>query len=405
MSRISSEGLSPAQKRTGARTMLRARLLIASVTLLLILPLMCFARQDAGAMGKWESFDFAKQAVTRTQLKDVSLDDLKLLRGLIFGRHGRVFKDFEIKAYLSERPWYKPNPDFRNSSLNETERANLDLIREAEAKLHDNIEPGDMRWWQSRAFNAKQLGEHTGAEWHILRAEVEAIHGKRFDDEPWLQQYFEDRYWYQPDANYQLKRLSETERRNLTTIDAAQKKQRNVALSPGDMEHFQNAEIREELLRGLGLYELRLLRNEVYARRGRQFRTEWLAQYFGSQPWYEPREDRSEPELSAVEKKNIETIVRYENRLKEDLSAKPVSKALLEGLFLEDARKLRSEIYARHGKVFKDRWLQKYFASFDWYKPNPRYTDAALTQVERRNIASILAYEKKASSLADIVEG
>ena len=74
-------------------------------------------------------------------------------------------------------------------------------------------------------------------------------------------------------------------------------------------------------------------------------------------------------------------------------------------MFLEDARKLRQEIYARHGKVFKDRWLQKYFQSFDWYKPNPRYSDAALSAVERQNIAAIAAYEKKATSVLDAVEG
>ena len=73
--------------------------------------------------------------------------------------------------------------------------------------------------------------------------------------------------------------------------------------------------------------------------------------------------------------------------------------------FLEDARKLRQEIYARHGKVFKDRWLQKYFQSFDWYKPNPRYSDAVLSAVERQNVASIAAYEKKATSVMDAIEG
>lgn len=406
MSLMKDEKLKPAQSCKGANKRRRYALLAALALLLAVSATgVAAAPRDEDAMKKWESFDFAKQALTREQLKDTSLDDLKLMRGIVFGRHGRVFKDFEIKAYLNERTWYKANPNFQNASLNETERTSLDLIREMEAKLHEHIEPGDMRWWQARSLTAEQLGEHTGAEWHILRAEVEAIHGRRFDDQPWLQQYFEDRYWYKPDAVYDAKRLSATERRNLTVIDAAQRKQRNVALSPGDMEHFQNAEIKDEMLRGLGLYELRLLRNEVYARKGRQFRTEWLAQFFASQPWYEPREDMSEPELSAVERKNIETIVAYENRLKAELSTKTVSKSLLEGLFLEDASKLRNEIYARHGKIFKDKWLQKYFASFDWYKPNQKYTEATLSSIERQNVASILAYEKKATSVADAVEG
>ncbi|PYS75773.1 MAG: hypothetical protein DMF66_18425 [Acidobacteria bacterium] len=171
------------------------------------------------------------------------------------------------------------------------------------------------------------------------------------------------------------------------------------------MELFENRLVNEDMLRGLSLYELRLLRNEIYARRGRQFKTEWLSQYFYSQPWYYPRDDKGEPELSATERKNIDTIVAYERKLKDSLSAQPITPGLLEGMFLEDARKLRNEIYARHGKVFRDKWLQKYFASFDWYKPNPNYTDAALTAVERQNVAAIAAYEKKATSVMDAVEG
>jgi hypothetical protein len=329
------------------------------------------------------------------------------MRGIVFGRHGRIFKDSDIKDYLAGRSWYKPDPKFQNSVLNETERANLDLIREAEAEQHKYIEPGDMRWWQKRAFSPEQLGEHPAAEWTILRAEIEAIHGKRFDDQPWLQQYFEDRYWYKAVSNYNPRSLSEVEWENIGTIEKEEKQQRHIAVSPGDMEHFENAELTESMLHGLSLYELRLLRNEFYARHGRRFRTEWIAQYFLEQPnfAYDPRADFSEPELSPIEKKNIGTIVRYENRLKEELSTKPVSKALLEGLYLEDARKLRDEIYAHHGKVFKDQWRNKYFSSFDWYKPNPSYSDAELSAIERRNIAAILAYEKEAASAAAAVEG
>jgi hypothetical protein len=363
----------------------------------------CPAQDDA--FKKLEAIDYAKQKVTRGQLKDTDLWSLKLLRGVVFGRHGRIFKDRDIQAYLKEQAWYKPNPDFSNSMLNETERDNLDLIRELEAAQHDVIEPGDLRWWQTKEMTEEKLGTHSAAEWQVLRAEVEAVRGKRFDDDPWLQNYFEERYWYKADPAYDARQLTATERKNLAAIDDAQRKQRRAAVSPGDMEHFENRLVTEEMLKGLSLHELRLLRNEVYARRGRQFRTEWLAQYFWSQPWYEAREDNKEPALSATEQKNIETIVAYERKLKESLSTAPVTNALLEGMFLEDARKLRNEIYARHGKVFKDRWLQSYYKSFDWYRPNPKYTDAALTEVERQNAAAIAAYEKKATSVLDAVEG
>ena len=375
----------------------------AALALVLLAAAACPAQSDE--FKKLEAVDFARQKVSRAQLKDLELWDLKLLRGLVFGRHGRVFKDRDIQAYLKEQAWYKPAATFSNSVLTETERANLDLIRELEAEKHDQIEPGDLRWWQAKAMTEEKLGTHSAGEWRILRAEVEAVRGKPFADDPWLQQYFEDRYWYKADPAYDARQLTPTERKNLSAIDAATRKQRRAAVSPGDMEHFENRLVTEEMLKGLSLHELRLLRNEVYARRGRQFRTEWLAQYFWSQPWYEAREDNKEPALSATEQKNIETIVAYENKLKESLSTTPVTEALFEGMFLEDARKLRNEIYARHGKVFKDRWLQGYFKSFSWYKPNPRYTDAALTAVERQNAAAIAAYEKKATSVLDAVEG
>jgi hypothetical protein len=250
-----------------------------------------------------------------------------------------------------------------------------------------------------------RIGEHTGAEWIVLRSEIEAIHGKHFDDAPWLQHYFEDRYWYQAGLQYDPKQLTVTERKNLQTIVAAQKKQRKLAISPGDMDLFQNGLLSESMLHGLGLYELRLLRNEIYARHGRLFHAPWLQDYFAGQPWYQPMEDFREPELTEIEKANVATIVKRENTIHEQLSTKPVSRGILEGLFVEDARKMRNEIYARHGKVFKEAWLQKYFGSLEWYKADPQFSEASLSDVEKRNVAAIIAYEKKATSAMSAIEG
>ena len=353
----------------------------------------------------WKDFDFAKTSIKSSQIQPLALEDLKLLRGIVFGRHGRLFKDAEIKSFLEEQSWFKPNPDFKNSLLNDTERHNLDVIRIAEASKHDTIQPGDMRYWMDRPITAKKLGKHSGAEWTVLIAEVEAIRGKRFDDNPWLQQYFEERYWYAPSDKYDAKRLSPNERKNLEVLGGAQKRQRKVALLPGDMELFERKTISEPMLQGLSLHELRLLRNEIYARHGRQFRAEWLQQYFFSQPWYTPDENFKDEELSGSDKLNVETIVRYETKLHQGLSTTPITRALLDGLFLEDAAQMRQEIYARHGKVFKESWLQKYFSSFDWYKADPNFTDASLTEVEKKNIATIAAYEKRAVTAMSTIEG
>ena len=149
-----------------------------------------------------------------------------------------------------------------------------------------------------------------------------------------------------------------------------------------------------------------LLRNEVYARHGRQFQAPWLSQYFYSQAWYQPSDTFKDEDLSGKDKINVETIVAYENKIHDDLSRKPITRSLLEGLFIEDAGKMRQEIYARRGKVFtKEPWFQTYFESFAWYKANPEFTDAQLTEVEKRNVATIAAYEKKAVSAWSVIEG
>ena len=356
-------------------------------------------------MDRWKTFDFSKTVLKPADIARVPLEDLKLMRGLVFGRHGRVFKDAEIKIYLEAQDWFKPNPGFSNSMLNDTERRNLDLIRIAEASKHETVQPGDMRYWQTRPLTARKLGTHSGAEWLVLRSEVEAIHGKRFS-EPWLQQYFEERYWYKAADTYDPKQLTAIERKNLDAIALAQKKSRKIALAPGDMELFEDKLISPQMLQGLSLHELRLLRNEVYARHGRQFQAPWLSQYFFSQPWYQPSDTFKDEDLSGKDKQNVETIVAYEKKIHDDLSRKPLTRALLEGLFVEDASKMRQEIYARRGKVFtKEPWFQTYFESFPWYKADPEFTDAKLTEVEKRNIATIVAYEKKAVSAQSVIEG
>ena len=61
--------------------------------------------------------------------------------------------------------------------------------------------------------------------------------------------------------------------------------------------------------------ELRLARNEIFARHGRMFDDQELQDYFNSKSWYRGTirpEDFSESMLSETEKANIETIKKYE---------------------------------------------------------------------------------------------
>src|SRR6267143_85725 len=209
-----------------------AKSLIVIALVLMSVAVVASAQENLQA---WENYEFAKQSIKPAQVTNLSLEDLKFLRGIVFGKHGRIFKDAEIKSYLEGQPWYKAAAGFQNSMLNDTERRNLDVIRDAEAGKHPEVQPGDMRFYRNRVLTAKKLGHHSGAEWTVLAAEIEAIRGKRFDETPWLQTYFDERYWYKAADHYDPKELTAIERQNLQAIIGAHKKQRRVALSPGDM--------------------------------------------------------------------------------------------------------------------------------------------------------------------------
>lgn len=354
------------------------------------------AAQKVDPLAKWEKFDFVHNRITADQLKDLSLLQLKYMRGIVFGKHGRVFDEAAIQDWLKTRPWYRIDPKYKVTVLNDNERFDMDAIKEAEYRKHTHIEPGDLKFYRTKTFTTKELGEHSAIEWIIMRAEIEAIHGKAFPDQPWLQSFFEERYWYHPNPKYGPGALTEIDHKNLETIAKAQKAQRKIALAPGDMALFQETPITPDLLKGLSLHELRLLRNEVYARRGKRFRTKWIQDHFADEEWYHPRKDFEEPPLSNVETKNVATIVEAEAKLHDSLTTTPIKPELLTNMFLEDAAKLREEIYARHGKVFSDRWTDGYFRSFKWYKPDPKFTASSLSAVEKKNVATILAYEKEA---------
>ena len=63
---------------------------------------------------------------------------------------------------------------------------------------------------------------------------------------------------------------------------------------------------------GLSQFDLKIMRNEIYARHGYIFKTKDMKAYFNGQSWYTPSYDNVISFLSETEKKNIELIKRYE---------------------------------------------------------------------------------------------
>ncbi|MCI6609335.1 MAG: YARHG domain-containing protein [Ezakiella sp.] len=58
----------------------------------------------------------------------------------------------------------------------------------------------------------------------------------------------------------------------------------------------------------------------------------------------------------------------------------------------EEINLIKNEIYARHGYIFKNAKLKKYFEAKDWYNPDPNFSPAEFNEFERENILILSKY-------------
>ncbi len=75
---------------------------------------------------------------------------------------------------------------------------------------------------------------------------------------------------------------------------------------------LRDSPLTESDLAGLSSEALRRLRNTVYARHGRTFNTPELQRYFDNRPWYRPRPDYTDQDLSPIDRANVRLIQAME---------------------------------------------------------------------------------------------
>lgn len=71
----------------------------------------------------------------------------------------------------------------------------------------------------------------------------------------------------------------------------------------------------KEDVENMSAWDLKIMRNEIFARYGYIFKSEEMRNYFKYEKWYVPMYDNVDNMLTDVEKKNIDLIKRYESRL------------------------------------------------------------------------------------------
>lgn len=215
---------------------------------------------------------------------------------------------------------------------------------------------------------------------------------------------------------------------------------------PATDAFYMGRELTEADVQGKTLREISLMRNTIFARAGNPFRKDWLNAYFRAQPWYRPAKTWDRTKVNSQDWQNARRLARYEagmtpavlktrvaavkariaagkaspedaieirllsarlgkwqadtapppNRspLEDpDLLDRQITKTQLDNMSRRELRLLRNMIYARRGYSFKSILLQDYFFNTVWYEEDPKFTSAALTPRDWRNIKMIKSVE------------
>lgn len=86
----------------------------------------------------------------------------------------------------------------------------------------------------------------------------------------------------------------------------------NYSGIPGRFPQTSERYLTSNDLIGLTQWDLKIMRNEIYARHGYIFQKDDMRQYFTSQSWYQPLYNNVDAQLSAIEKSNIYLIKDFE---------------------------------------------------------------------------------------------
>lgn len=164
-------------------------------------------------------------------------------------------------------------------------------------------------------------------------------------------------------------------------------------------------------LQGKSGAELKIMRNEIFARYGYIFKTKDMKEYFAGQSWYRPTAADVTGKLTAIEKKNVELIKKAESGqiamtppkplvpssnaagLYPEASARILNGSELSGMTTKQLSIMRNEIFARHGYIFKTTDMKEYFGRQSWYRPSASDVSSVLTVIEKQNIETIKKFE------------
>lgn len=210
---------------------------------------------------------YYERPLTEADLEDRTLRELSLMRNTIFARAGNQFRKSWLDGHFRAQPWYEPADEMREDAITDVDRANAKLITEAE----NGITRAELEQRRDALLAKADRNEQDELELRLI--------GIRLGS--WVEG---------------------------VDVPAAE---RTPLEDPSLLDELLTVRQLEELSRR----DLRILRNTIYARRGRSFNSDLLSVYFDQMDWYEPDPSYDGSKLTAVDRKNVRIVRSVEDTL------------------------------------------------------------------------------------------
>jgi hypothetical protein len=211
------------------------------------------------------------RALKPADLEGRTLRELALMRNSIYARAGHQFRKKWLRDYFTAQPWYKPLAKDDNSKVTKTDRANASLI----AKAEEGQKQADLKKRRDEILARQKASKATPED------EIElTILNTRLGQ------------WASAEEDKPPSDVSPLE-------------------DPSQLDHL----ITVDQLSNLSRRDLRILRNTVYARHGRLFKSKLLQAYFDNMVWYAPDTGFTEKRLTKTDITNIRLIKSVEDTL------------------------------------------------------------------------------------------
>ena len=218
------------------------------------------------------------------------------------------------------QPWFKPNPRFNYKLLSDVDKKNAHFIGAYEHSLYDTelrrrrdeiyaragkIFPDKPTWTTRDGKEVKACERPKGARC----ADEEC--GYSASSYPGC--YYAKQPWYTPDPKFSEEKINPTDRIELGLLSRALGEFATDEDKRGQSERSLDRLLSLAELRALSLRDLRLLRNTIYARRGRAFKSPVLRDHFARMDWYKVDAAYSDAALTKNDTRNIALIRSVEN--------------------------------------------------------------------------------------------